>query len=62
MKTVKCSICGRTFKTNRPNKKYCSFICKEAGRIVSRHKWEADHPGYNAEYARARRAKAREGE
>jgi hypothetical protein len=25
--TVKCVVCGKVFKTNRPNQKYCSRKC-----------------------------------
>jgi endogenous inhibitor of DNA gyrase (YacG/DUF329 family) len=51
-KTVTCPICGKQFETNRPNKKYCSFTCKEAGRQLRRMKWAADNPNYSAEYMR----------
>lgn len=46
MKQIICPICGLKFETNRPNKKYCSFSCKEAGRFKQRMKWEAENPGY----------------
>ena len=49
-KVVTCPICGAEFETNRPNKKYCSFTCKEAGRQLWRMKWEAENPHYNTEY------------
>lgn len=51
-KLKKCLICGTEFETSRPNKKYCSFTCKEAGRQIRRMKWEADNVGYNTEYMR----------
>lgn len=57
MKTVICPICGTAFETERPNKKYCSFSCKEAGLKLRRMKWELDNPGYNTEYMKKRRAK-----
>ena len=49
-KKIKCYICGAEFETIRPNKKYCSFTCKEAGRKLQRMKWDAAHPNYNATY------------
>ena len=57
----KCEICGAEFETNRPNKKYCSFTCKEAGQQIRRMKWKADNIGYNTEYMRKyRKRKAEE--
>ena len=47
-KLIKCPICGREFETNRPNKKYCCFSCKEAGRRLKRLQWEDKNPGYSA--------------
>ena len=55
MKTVKCEICGKVFLTERPNKKYCSFTCKEAGRSIVQMKWKAAHKGYMTEYMREKR-------
>ena len=52
---VKCAICGVEFETQKPNIKYCSFTCKDAGRRLKRAKWEDAHAGYNAEYARNKR-------
>ncbi|MBQ4467072.1 MAG: hypothetical protein II918_02520 [Firmicutes bacterium] len=49
---IECPICGRVFETTKPNKRYCSFICREAGRNLKRLQWEDSHPGYNAEYAK----------
>lgn len=49
-KVVKCVICGRQFETARPNKKYCSFSCREAGRKLQRLKWEDEHPNYITKY------------
>ena len=51
-KLVKCAICGKNFMTALPNKKYCSFTCKEAGAKYNRMKWEDDNQGYNAAYMR----------
>ena len=56
----KCIICGRNFETDRPHKKYCSFTCKEAGRLLQRMKWEDANPHYNAEYMREYRAAKKE--
>lgn len=52
MKTVKCKICGKEFTTDKPNKKYCSFTCKEAGYKLRRLKWQDAHPDYITEYIR----------
>ena len=57
MKTVICPICGTEYQTNKPNKKYCSFACKEAGERLQRTKWEARNAGYMAEYMKAYRRK-----
>lgn len=59
-KSVKCPICGTEFETERPNKKYCSFVCKEAGRRLQRMKWEKNNAGYNAVYMRKYRAEHKE--
>ena len=56
-KTIKCPICGLEFTTSRPNKKYCSFTCKEAGHKLQRLKWEDKNPGYNRSYMQAYRKK-----
>lgn len=56
MKIVKCVICGQTFETNRPNKKYCSFTCKEAGAQLLRMKWEDKNPDYYKNYMQKYRA------
>lgn len=50
MKTIRCAICGQTFETSRPNKRYCSFSCKEAGRQLQRMKWKEANPHYSREY------------
>lgn len=62
IKSVQCAICGRTFETRKPNKKYCSFSCKEAGRKLQRMKWEDNHPGYNTDYMREYRKTHKEEE
>lgn len=49
-KIVRCLICGTQFETSKPNKKYCSFSCKEAGRQLQRMKWKEENPHYNTEY------------
>lgn len=46
IKIKRCIICGATFDTNKPNKKYCSFTCKEAGAKLKRLTWEDKNPGY----------------
>lgn len=56
-KFVTCRICGAQFETSRPNKRYCSFICKEAGRKLRRMEWEEANPDYNKEYMRYYRRK-----
>lgn len=61
MKTVKCAICGREFETNRPNKKFCSFTCKEAGAKLRQMKWKDNNSNYSTEYMRKYRA-AKKGE
>ena len=61
VKTVICPICGAQFQTARPNKKYCSFTCKEAGRKLQRMKWETENPDYSRNYMRAYRTAQKEG-
>jgi hypothetical protein len=39
---VKCSVCGKTFTTDRHNAKYCSALCRAQGAIAARDKWEKD--------------------
>lgn len=56
-KVVKCAICGLEFTTNKPNKRYCSFSCKEAGAKLRRMKWEDEHPAYNKDYMKRYRKK-----
>lgn len=55
-KKIKCAICGAEFETNRPNKKFCSFSCKEAGAMLRRMKWNAENPKYSTEYMKKYRA------
>ena len=59
VKVVTCPICGRQFETNRPNKKFCSFTCREAGEKLWRMKWEEKNPGYNRNYQREYRERKR---
>lgn len=59
-KLVTCPICGAEFETNRPNKKYCSFTCKEAGHKLQRMNWEDRNPHYNAQYMKKYRTTRKE--
>lgn len=59
MKVVKCAICGREFETTRPNKKFCSFICKEANEKLWRMKWKDRNPDYQKDYQRKYRERKR---
>ncbi len=59
-KVVKCPICGTVFETSRPNKKYCSFTCKEAGHKLQRMKWEDQNPHYNTAYMKKYRTAQKE--
>lgn len=61
-KVVICPICGAEFETCRPNKKYCSFSCKEAGRRLRRIKWEQMNPDYNKNYMKTYRESLKNGE
>jgi hypothetical protein len=56
-KVVKCAICGTEFTTNKPNKRYCSFSCKEAAAKLRRMKWEDENPTYNKDYMKQYRKK-----
>ena len=58
-KIVKCSICGKEFETSRPNKKYCSFVCREAGTKLTRLNWDNRHAGYMTSYMKNYRQKNR---
>ena len=49
-KEVICPMCGAKFKTGRPNKKYCCFVCKEAGARLQRMKWKDENPDYYKDY------------
>ena len=59
-KLVKCEICGREFETSRPNKKYCSFTCREAGAKVRRMIWEDRNKNYYAAYMKQYRTAQKE--
>lgn len=50
MRVITCPICGREFETARPNKKYCSLICREAGKQLNRLYWNRENPTYNRDY------------
>ena len=60
MKTVICPICGKVLQTDKPNKKYCSFACREAGQKSLRLKWEARNAHYMAEYMKEYRRREKE--
>lgn len=49
-KEVKCGICGKVFVTDKPNKKYCSFVCREAAVKLKRIRWNKKNPGYYKQY------------
>lgn len=59
-KIKKCIICGASFDTNKPNKKYCSFVCKEAGAKLKRLKWNDKNPGYITSYMQQYRKEKKE--
>lgn len=61
MKVVTCPMCGREFLTEKPNKKYCNFTCKEASQKVRRMKWQADNPDYYRDYMQKYRKDRKEG-
>ena len=60
-KVVTCPICGKQFATDKPNKKYCSFSCKEAGVNLRRVKWKDRNPQYNTEYMKRYRKERKDG-
>lgn len=60
MKTVICSICGKSFETSKPNKKYCGFTCKEAAIKIRRFAWEKENPDYIKNYMRKYRKAQKE--
>ena len=60
-KVIICPICGRQFETSRPNKKFCSFSCREAGQKLRRMKWEAQNPDYSKKYMQEYRKNQKEG-
>lgn len=59
-KIITCPICGKQFETIKPNKKYCSFSCKEAGAKFRRMNWEDQNPNYNKDYMKEYRRKAKQ--
>ena len=56
-KVIICPMCGLKFETSRPNKKYCSFSCKEAGAKLRRMKWDSQNPDYIKTYMQEYRKK-----
>ncbi len=56
-KEVKCGICGKVFVTDKPNKKYCSFVCRESAIKLKRLSWKTNNPEYYKNYFRQIRAK-----
>ena len=60
-KVVTCPICGRQFETSKPNKKYCSYTCKEASAKVRRMNWQEQNPDYYKAYMQQYRKKERLG-
>lgn len=51
-----CPVCGAEFETAKPNKKYCSISCREAGTMARRLQWETENKSYQADYMRKYRA------
>lgn len=49
-KIVICPICGTKFETIKPNKRFCSYTCKEANIKMKRLQWKENNPGYYNEY------------
>lgn len=56
-KEKKCALCGKTFVSEYSNKKYCSFVCKDAAIRTKRLEWKAKNPDYYKYYSRERRKK-----
>ncbi len=56
----RCPVCGTEFMTKKPNKKYCSFSCRDVGSRVSRMKWNDNNPDYITKYMRDYRKKLKE--
>lgn len=52
-KQVSCPICGTTFETSRPNKKYCSYACRITGEKVRRMEWNENNRDYMAKYMKS---------
>lgn len=46
-----CKMCGREFEAERSNAVYCSLVCREAGRKVSRNNWNRANKDYYRQYA-----------
>lgn len=59
MKKKICPVCGVEFETERPNKRYCSYTCRDINDKARRMQWQADHPDYYANYLRQYREKKR---
>ena len=51
MRIVKCDICGKLFRTNAPNAKYCSLRCRFKGMEQRREVWKGNNPEYYRKYA-----------
>jgi hypothetical protein len=50
---VECAVCRALFETDRPNRKYCSPICRERrGNKVKRTSTQPERERANARYAR----------
>lgn len=62
MSVKKCLICGQEFETARPNKKYCSLVCRESGAKLRRMKWNDKNPRYSTDYMQKYRKEKREKE
>ena len=61
-KVITCPMCGKQFETSRPNKKYCCFSCKDAGRRLQRMKWETKNPHYITTYMKKYRTARKKGQ
>ena len=49
-RTIRCEICGKRFKTDKPNHKYCSIRCRFEGMSRKREKWIGENPEYYRDY------------
>ena len=54
----RCEECGKLFKTERVQTRYCSLECKDIATKRHQKAWKELHPGYHAEKMRQIRAKA----